>query len=162
MVADRLISPIFIHCRDNTNDTSDTEGESGTQYWNESANESGSDTEEEGYSDVDEDDESRTKESKIQEEATPEVSLMDIRWKEQGWRKQSSWGYGKGSKISLQKQRKSARDFEREGSQTYNIEVLWQQSRNLGLIFAANSQVKPSQLLPNESISSAFSLSNIP
>ena len=56
-------------------------------------------------------------------------------------------------------------DFEREGSQTYNIEVLWQQRRNLGLIFAANSQVKPgepSQLLPNECISSAFSLSNIP
>ena len=147
---------------DNTNDTSDTEGESGTWYWNESANESGSDTEEEGYSDVDEEDESRTEESK--EEATPEVSLMDIRWNRDG---ESSLrgGYGKESKSSSQRQQESARDLEKEASQTYNIEALWQRVRNLGLISAANSQVRPgepSQLLPNDIVSSAFPLSNIP
>ena len=48
---------------DNTNDTSDTEGELGTCYWNKSENESGSDTEKERYSDVDEEDESRAEES---------------------------------------------------------------------------------------------------
>lgn len=162
--ASRLPKPVQPQPDDNTNDTSDTEGESGTWYWNESANESGSDTEEEGYSDVDEEDESRTDESKTQEEATPEVSVMDIRWNRDG---ESSLrgGYGKGLKSSSQRQRKSARDFEREASQTYNIEALWQRGRNLGLISAANSQVRPgepSQLPPNDSVSSAFSLSNIP
>ena len=82
--ASRLPKPVQPQPDDNTNDTSDTEGESGTWYWNESANESGSDTEEEGYSDVDEEDESRTEESKTQEEATPEVSLMDTRWNRDG------------------------------------------------------------------------------
>ena len=67
---------------DNTNNTSDTEGESGTWYWNESANKSCSDTKEEGYSDIEEEDETKTgesetkiEESKIQEKATPDVSL---------------------------------------------------------------------------------------
>ena len=74
-------------------------------------------------------------------------------------------GYGKRSKSSSQRQRKSARDFEREASQTYNIEALWQRGQNLGLISAANSQIRPgesSQLLLNDSVSSAFSLCNIP
>ena len=116
---------------DNTYDTSDTEGESGTWYWNESANESDSDKEEEGYSDVDDDDESRTEESRTQEEARLEVNLMDIRWNRNG-----------------------ARDSEREASQIYNIEALCQ---NLGLDSAANSQIRPgepSQSLPNNSVSS--------
>ena len=153
---------------DNTNDTSDTEGESGTWYWNESANESCSDTEEEGYSDVEEEDETKTgesetktKESKIQEEITPNVSL---RWNRDG---ESSLrgGYGKGSKSSSQRLRKLARDFKKEASQTYNIEALWQRGQSLGLTSVANSQVRPgepSQLLPIDSVSSAFPLSDIP
>ena len=58
--ASRLPKPVQPQPDDNTNDTSDTEGESGTWYWNESANESFSDTEEEGYSDVEEEDETKT------------------------------------------------------------------------------------------------------
>ena len=100
--ASRLPKPVQPQPDDNTNDTSDTEGESGTWYWNESANESCSDTEEEGYSDVEEDEtktgESETKieESKTQEEATLDVSL---RWNRDG---ESSLrgGYGKGLKSS--------------------------------------------------------------
>ena len=38
----------------NTSDTSDTDGESETWFWNESANERDFDSEEEGYSDVEE------------------------------------------------------------------------------------------------------------
>ena len=148
-----------------TYDTSDAEGESGIWYSNESANESGSDMEVEGHSDVDEEVESRTKESRTQEEAKLQVFLNDIRWNRDG---ESSLrgAYGKGSKSSSQRQRKSTRDFEREASQTYNIGALWQQGRDLGLTSATTSQVvrpgEPSQLLPNNSISSAFSLSNIP
>lgn len=56
--------------------------------------------EEEGYSDVNENDESRTKESKIQEEVTPEFSLMDIRWNRD--RKSSLHeGSSKAAKIDL-------------------------------------------------------------
>ena len=160
----RLPKPVQPQLDDNTNDTSDSEGESGNWYWNESANKSGSDTEEEGYSDVDEEDESRTEKSKTQEKAMPEVSLMDIRWNRDG---ESSLrgGYGKESKSSSQRQQESARDLEKEASQTYNIEALWQRVRNVGLISAANGQVKPGepfQLPPNDIVSYAFFLSNIP
>ena len=51
-------------------------------------------------------------------------------------------GTEKDQNLSSQRKRKSARDFEREASQTYNIEALWQQGQNLGPISAANSQVK--------------------
>ena len=136
----RLLKPVQPQPDDNTNDTSDTESESGTWYWSESANESCSDMEKEGYSDIDEEDESRTEESKTQE-ATPEVSL---RWNRDG-ESCLRGGYGKGSKSSSQRQQKLARDFKREASQTYNIEALWQRGRSLGLISAANSQVRPSE-----------------
>ena len=82
--ASLLPKPVQLQPDDNTYDTSDTEVEFGTWYWNKSANESDSDTEEEGYSDVDEEDKSRTEESRTQEEARPEVSLIDIRWNKNG------------------------------------------------------------------------------
>lgn len=57
-----------------------------------------------------------------------------------------------GSKSSSQRQRKSARDCERETSQTFNIGTLWQRGQNTGLISGAtNSQIRPgepSQYLP--------------
>ena len=102
--ASRLLKPVQPQLDDNTNDTSDTESESGTWYWNESANESCFDTEEEGYSDIDEEDETRIEESKIQEEATPEVSL---RWNRNGEsslhggvRKEIKIFFSKAAKIS--------------------------------------------------------------
>lgn len=36
---------------------------------------------------------------------------------------------------------KFTQDLEKETSKTYNIEVLWQQSQDLGMIFKANNQV---------------------
>ena len=119
--ASRLPKPVQLQSDDDNNNTSDTEGESGTWYWNESANESCSDTEEEGYSDVEEDDKIKTRESetkieesRTQEEATPGVSL---KWNRDG---ESSLcgGYRKGSKSSSQRNRKLAREFKREASQT--------------------------------------------
>lgn len=35
-------------------------------------------------------------------------------------------GYGKGSKRTQTRHNKSARDFEKEASKTYNIQALWQ------------------------------------
>ena len=67
---------------DNTNNTSDMEGESRTWYWNESANKIFSNIKEEGYSNIEEEDETKTEESetkiedsKTQEEDIPDVSL---------------------------------------------------------------------------------------
>ena len=68
-------------------------------------------------------------------------------------------GYRKRSKSSSQRLQKLGQDFKKEALQTYNIEALLQQNQSLGLTSVANSQVKPgkpSQLLPIDSISSAF------
>lgn len=59
---------------------------------------------------------------------------------------------------------KSAQDLEKETSKTYNIEVLWQWSHDLGMIFKANNQVgleQSTELQPNNSISSVSSLSDV-
>lgn len=74
--ASLLPKPVQLQQDDNkscTYDTSDMEGEPGTWYWNEGANESDSYTEVEGHFDIDEDDESKTEESRTQEEARSEV-----------------------------------------------------------------------------------------
>lgn len=60
---------------------------------------------------------------------------------------------------------KSVRDFEKEASKTYNIQALWQRGRDLGMTFQVSDQVglePPTELLPNDSVSSVFSLSEIP
>ena len=71
----------------NTTDTSDTEGESGTCFWNESANESDSDTKGDGE-DEEEDDEkepdSEVEESRTVEEVSPEVPKKEIKWNRGG------------------------------------------------------------------------------
>ena len=59
----QLSKPVQPQPDDNTNDTSNTEAKSGTWYWNKSANKSFSNIEEEGYSNVEEEDETKTKES---------------------------------------------------------------------------------------------------
>ena len=87
------------------------EGKSGTWYQNKNANKSCSDIEEEGYFDVEEEDDTKTRESetkaeesKIQEKATSDINL---RWNRD---KKSSFcgGYGKESKSSSQRLRKLA------------------------------------------------------
>lgn len=60
---------------------------------------------------------------------------------------------------------KSARDFEKEASKAYNIQELWQRGRDLGMITQVSNQVgleQPTELQPNDSVSSISSLSEIP
>ena len=60
---------------------------------------------------------------------------------------------------------KSARELRKEASKTYNIQALWQQSQDLGMISQANSQLEleqPRELQPNNSVSSIPLLSKIP
>ena len=165
--ASQLPKPVQPQPDNNIINTSNTKGKSGTWYWNKSANKSCFNTKEEGYSNVKEEDETKTRESKTkteeskkQNKATPDGSL---RWNRDG---ESSFceRYRKGSKSSSQRLQKLAQDFKKKASQTYNIQALWQWGQSLGLTSMANSQLrpgKPSQLLPIDSISSAFPLSDI-
>ena len=65
----------------------------------------------------------------------------------------------------MRKQR-SARELEKEALKTYNIQALWQQSSDLGMISAVKSQDRldqaPESLPNNGAISAAHSLSEIP
>ena len=61
-----------------TADTTDTEGESGTWFWNESANETDSDTEEEGNGNHEKD--LKGDESSTEEAVSSEVHKVEIEW----------------------------------------------------------------------------------
>ena len=62
-------------------DTSDTEGESGTWFWNESANESNSDTEEEGDKGEAEEGEDNESNPEIEEPSTEEAVSLEVKMK---------------------------------------------------------------------------------
>ena len=98
-----------------TTDTSDTEGESATWFWNESANESDSDTEDEEDEDEEEKDDNQLDreegESRTQKAVSLGVPKMEIKWNRQGEDKLRG-GYGNGSRTTLKKQRKFARELE--------------------------------------------------
>ena len=134
-----------------TGDTSDTDGESGIWFWNESANETNSDSE-------DEEEQSRTEQA-----VSPKPSKTEIRWNKEG-EQSLRGGYGKGSKRTQMRHNKSARDLEKEASKIYDIQALWQRNQDLDMISKANSQVgleQSTELQPNNSVSSIPSLSNI-
>ena len=145
-----------------TTDTSDTEDDSRTWFWNESANETDSDSEEEGN---DEDDENLEEErSKTERVASPEVLKQELKWNKEGERSLCG-GYGSGSRSSKKRQRKSARELEKEGSKSYDIRALWQQSREVGILSAANSHDRlgqSSESLPIDPELPASSLSDVP
>lgn len=65
----------------------------------------------------------------------------------------------------MRKQR-SARELEKAASKTYNIQALWQRSRELGMISAVNIQdgldQAPESLPSNDAVFSAHSLFEIP
>ena len=105
----------------NTTDTSDTEGDSGTWFWNESVNESDSDSEEEG-NDVDEGD-LEEEHSKTGRAASPAVPKKELKWNKDG-ESNLCGGYGSGSRSSRKRQKKFAREVEKEGSKSYNIRAL--------------------------------------
>ena len=129
-----------------TIDTSDNESDSArTWFWNESANESDSDSEEEGCNNVDEED---------LEEEQPRMEQATL-----------CGGYGKGSRSTQMLHNKSARELRKETSKTHNIQALWQRSQDLGMISQANSQVEleqPRELQPNAGLSSILPLSQVP
>ncbi len=109
-----------------TTDTSDTEGESRTWFWNESANEDDSDTEEGG------EEEDKESNSDIDEVRT------QMKWNEEGDDKLRG-AYGNGSRSTSRREQKSTRQLDKKASKTYNIWGLWQLNIELVMAFIANS-----------------------
>ena len=103
-------------------DTSDEE-ETATWFWNESANETDSDEEEEDVRDVD--GKNLEGQSKTEQAISHKASQVELKWKKEG-ENNLRGGYGKGSKRTQMRQNKSARDLEKEALKTYNIQALWQ------------------------------------
>ena len=109
-----LVQPLPDDNEANTSDTTDTEGESETWFWHESANESDSDSGEEGYSDVDVEESNLEGEQPSHEKsarfkkkqpshegvARLESELREIRWSKKGETKLQG-GYRKGSRATL-------------------------------------------------------------
>ena len=141
-----------------TADTSDTEVESGTWFWNDSANESDLDTEE--GEDGDEN------ESNLEMEESRAVSpkvRKEIKWNKEGENKLCGV-YGIGSRATSKRRRKSARELDEQAKQTYDIRALWKQNLDLGMISPANSQVglgQPPESQPIDDVSSSSSLSKV-
>lgn len=64
----------------------------------------------------------------------------------------------------MTRKNKSARESEKQALESYSLRALWQRGSNLGIMSAADSQVKPdqsSQSQPIDSVSS-FNLSEVP
>ena len=121
-----LVQPLLDDNEADTSDTNDTEGESETWFWHESANESHSDSEEEGYSDVDVEESNLEGEQPSHEGlARLESEPREIRWNKEGGTKLRG-GYGKGSRATLTRKKKSARELKMEASKTYKLGDLWQ------------------------------------
>lgn len=100
-----------------TIDTTDDEGDSaGTWYWNESANETDSDSEEESYNNVDEED-LEEEQSKMEQAVSPNNTKVELKWNRKGEQTLCE-GYGKGSRSTQILHNKSARKLKKEASQT--------------------------------------------
>lgn len=96
--------------------------------------------------------------SRTEQAVSPKVSKVEIRWNKEG-EQNLHGGYGKGSKRTQMRHNKSARDLEKEASKTYNIQALWQRSRDLGMVSGVNSQVgleQSPELQPNNDVSSSI------
>ena len=120
----------------NTGDMDNTEDEA-TWFWNESANETESDSESGRKSDVEEPslDQAlpRTKEA-VSIQSYPKK----ISWN-QGGKDKLRGNYRKESVFTLRRRKKSAQELEKKASKTYNIAALWQRSRDLGLVSNAST-----------------------
>ena len=139
--------------------TASDEEETTTWFWNESAD---SDEEEEDVGDVD--GKNLEGQSKTEQAISHKASQVELKWKKEG-ENNLRGGYGKGSKRTQMRHNKSARDLEKEALKTYNIQALWQQSRDLGIASRVNSPAgleQSGESLPINSESSTLSLSQIP
>lgn len=144
-----------------TDDISNTEGKAKIWFWNESTNETDLNSEEENKLDKKDWEEEQ---SSTQQDISHKASKIEIKWNKKE-EQNLCGGYGKGLKRTQMRHNKSVRDLEKEASKRYNIEALWQQSRDLGMISKANNQVELEQskeLPPNNSVSPIPSLSDVP
>ena len=91
-----------------TSDTSDTEDREGVWFWNESTNETDSDSECSGKSDEEELD-CGPEESRTEKEAILETRPGEIQWNREGEKKLRG-GYGKGSRATAKRRKKSQRN----------------------------------------------------
>ena len=145
-----------------TMNTSNTEDDFQTWFWNKSANETDSDSKKESN---DEDDKNLKEEHpKTEKEASPEVLKQELKWNKE---EESSLcgGYGVGSRLSRKREGKLAWELEKEGSKSYNIRTLWQQSWELRMLSATNSHDRLGQLSKSLPIDFEFptsSLSDVP
>lgn len=139
-----------------TSDTSDTEGESGTWFWHESADESESDSDEEEPN-------SEGGQPSYEGSAKLESQRKEIRWNREGETRLRG-GYGKGSRATPTRQKKSAQALTLEASKTYKLGALWQ--RHTEQVYsAANTSDELASLAESGPISkviSAILLSNLP
>ena len=119
--------------------------------------------EEEGSEDVDGEN-LEGEQSKAKQAVSPKASQVELKWNKEG-EQNLRGGYGKGLKRTPMRHNKSARDLKTEASKTYNIQALWQRSRDLGMISKINTPVGLEQrmeLQPNNSVSSVLPLSKTP
>lgn len=85
-----------------TTDTSDAESDSEIWFWNESANETNSDPQEEGNDDGDESD-TEEEEPQTEQAVSPAIFKKEIKWNREG--EDRLWGsYGKGSRSTQMRQ----------------------------------------------------------
>lgn len=104
------------------------------------------------------------KQCRTERAASPEAPKWGIKWNSEG-ESQLRGLYGKGSKSSLQSQRKSAQESEKQALETYSISAVWQRNLDLGLSSADNSHEGLGQSLesqPPSSVPSPCLLSEIP
>lgn len=121
---------------DDMDETDETENETRKWFWNESADESDTETQnEEEDSDTDESDQEMER-SRAEPMAKPTAVL---KWNREGEQNRRG-AYGKGSVSSLRRQRIAAEELAKEASKSYNIEALWQRSRDLGMVSSASTQ----------------------
>lgn len=102
-------------------------------------------------------DEPRTKRA-----VSPKVQNREIKWNKEGEDKLHG-AYGNGSRSTSRRERKSAREIEKQASKAYDIRALWRRSIDLGMAPTTNSQVGLGQLPESQPIGnvSPSSLSNI-
>ena len=117
---------------------------------------------EEKRNDVDEGD-LEEKHSKTKKEASYEIPQKELKLNKKR-EVNICGGYGSRSRLSKKRQKKSAWELKKNGSKSYNIRALLQQSQDLGILSFANSPDGldcPSELLPNDHSSSALRLSDV-
>ena len=167
------------HHHDVNNDKpseTDTEDEA-RRFWNESANESQSDSEEEGDCGLEEDEETEKKSARDTQAGQREAekkerveqprtnkaaATLGLGWKA-GGDNHLKGTYGNGSRATQYRKKDGAKELGKEASQSYQIGTLWQRNRDLGMISAPRTESAPSAPLdPVDSLPSPYSLSQIP